>query len=79
MNTVRFPQPQDTHRPSAPLDTPERQAQKKDIAAYLSNHIQPNHNTTVTLSDTSGKSVTLKCNTGNPAELLNLAIHYLKI
>lgn len=55
----------------------DRQAQKKDIAAYLSNHVQPNHNTTLTLSDHTGKSVVIKCNTDNPAHLLDIAVTYL--
>lgn len=56
----------------------DRQTQKKDIAAYLSNHVQPNHNTTLTLSDQTGKSVTIKCNTDNPAHLLDIAMDYLR-
>lgn len=57
----------------------DRQAQKKGIAALLSNHTQPNHNTTVTLSDRSGKTVSINCNTDDPAQLLTLAIDYLRI
>lgn len=76
MNTVPFP----TQQPQSQLhssSSTEYQAQKKDIAAYLSNHIQPNHNTTVTLSDTSGKTVTIRCNTDDPSQLLHVAISYL--
>lgn len=54
------------------------QAQKKDIAALLSNHVQPNPSMTVTLSDPSGKTASIECNTGDPVQLLGLAISYLQ-
>lgn len=71
MTTVPFP------KPSQPYHTRDLQAQKKDIAALLSNHVQPNHNTTLTLSDHTGKSIIIKCNTDNPAHLLDIAMTYL--
>lgn len=53
------------------------QAKKKDIAALLSNHIQPNPTTSLTLTDPSGKTIAFNCNTGDPVELLGLAMGFL--
>ncbi|WP_131669799.1 hypothetical protein [Psychrobacter pygoscelis] len=53
------------------------QAQKKDIATYLSANAHPNFNTSLTLSDAVGKTITLKCNTNNPTALLDIAMAYL--
>lgn len=68
--TLQFPKP-------VPHNNKDFQAKKKDIAAYLSSHVQPNHNTTLTLSDQTGKSIIIKSNTDNPAHLLDIAMTYL--
>lgn len=73
--TLSFPN--STQRSGTSIAERNYQAKKKDIAAYLSNHIQPNHSTTVTLSDASGKTVIINCNNSDPIELLDLAITYL--
>ena len=75
--TLAFPKPAPQHCSSFHSAAIDRQAQKKDIAAYLSSHVQPNHNTTLTLSDHTGKSIIIKCNTDNPAHLLDIAMTYL--
>ncbi|WP_201594859.1 hypothetical protein [Psychrobacter fulvigenes] len=77
--TLSFPKPIDQPCSSTNATSADFQAQKKGIAALLSNHTQPNHNTTVTLSDRSGKTVSINCNTDDPAQLLTLAIDYLRI
>lgn len=69
--TLQFPKPVPHN------NNKDFQAKKKDIAAYLSSHVQPNHNTTLTLSDQTGKSIIIKCNTDNPAHLLDIAMTYL--
>ncbi len=71
MTTLAFP------KPSQQGDTMDLQAQKKDIAALLSNHVHPNPSTSVTLTDATGKTVSINCNTANAAELLDLAIGFL--
>lgn len=75
--TLPFPNSMKQSCPSTSGADQEFQNKKKDIAAYLSNHIQPNHNTTLTLSDHTGKSIIIKCNTDNPAHLLDIAMTYL--
>jgi len=76
--TLPFPNRMKRGCPSTSAADQDFQNKKKDIAAYLSNHVQPNHNTTLTLSDQTGKSVTIKCNTDNPAHLLDIAMDYLR-
>lgn len=75
MSTLPFPQSQPSLSSTSPKTN--QQAQKKDIAALLSNHVQPNPSMTVTLSDPSGKTASIECNTGDPVQLLGLAINYL--
>lgn len=71
MTTLAFP------KLSQQGNTRDLQAQKKDIAALLSNNVHPNPSTSVTLTDAAGKTVSLNCNTANAAELLDLAIGFL--
>ncbi|WP_413190151.1 hypothetical protein [Psychrobacter sp. AT9] len=71
MKTLPFP------KVSQPCHTGDLQAQKKDIATLLSNHVHPNPSTSLTLTDPSGKTISLNCNTDNAAELLDLAMGFL--
>lgn len=72
MTTLPFP-----HQQHFSSHNPEFQAKKKDIAALLSNHVQPNAITSMTISDATGRTVSLECTTDDPAHLLDLAIGYL--
>lgn len=75
MTTLAFPKPDQHCMSSSTTNNP--QAQKKDLATFLSNHVHSNPSTTVTLSDPSGKTVSIESNTGDPVQLLGLAIGYL--
>lgn len=71
MTTLAFP---NSSKRDNRRDERDLQAQKKDIAALLSNHVLPNPSTSINLSDANGKTVSLNCNADNAAELLDLAI-----
>ena len=68
--TIDFP-----HQRSCNNDDDSKlEAKKKDIAALLSNHVQPNEPTVVTLSDATGKKVKLKTPAADANELLRTAM-----